>query len=217
MPTPGDLRAAVTDLSTLAANDLRFIWADVSDAARVQEALSDLLPAVVLTYGLAAGTVAADWYDDLRDQQNIDGRFSAIVADLDDLGTDELAGWATGPLYGEPDVERARTMVEGGLQRRIANAARLTVMGSSIEDPQALGWQRSASGGCPFCSMLAARGAVYSKGSVDFAAHDHCNCTAVPAFGGRELPVQPYKPTSRNVSDADRARVREYLAEHHAG
>lgn len=217
MPTPDDLRVAVSDLSTLAARDLSDLWRLADDAGRTQEALSDLLPAVTRTYGLAASTVAADWYDDLRDQQNVNGRFFAIVSELDDLGTDELAGWAVKPLYGEADVEAARSKLEGGLQRRIANAARLTVMQSSIEDPQAVGWQRSASGGCSFCQMLASRGAVYSKATVDFASHDHCNCTAVPAFGGRSLPVEPYKPSSRNISDADRARVREYLAGHNAG
>jgi hypothetical protein len=52
---------------------------------------------------------------------------------------------------------------------------------------------------------------------VDFAAHDHCRCIAVPAFAGRPTPVQPYTPTSRDITDADRTRVRAYLAEHQAG
>jgi hypothetical protein len=218
VPTPNDLREAVSSLSVLAARDLRAVWRQVDDVQLVQEALRDLLPAVVQAYGIAATTVAADWYDDLRDQQNIDGRFFAITAELDDLGTDELAGWAVGPLYGAtPDIPAARSMVEGGLQRRIANAARETVVRSSLEDPRAVGWQRSASGGCAFCQMIASRGAVFTEASADFASHDHCKCVATVAFDGRELPVKPYKPSSRDITDADRARVRAYLAQHHAG
>lgn len=218
MPTPSDLRQAVSSLSVLAASDLRGLWQQVTTADEARQALEDVLPALTETYGLAAGAVAADWYDELRDELNVDGRFFAITADLRDLGSDVLARWGVGPLFSaEPDWKRAQTLIEGGLQLRIANAARETVRLSSIEDPKAQGWQRSASGGCPFCQMLAARGAVYSERSVDFAAHDHCNCVAVPAFDGRPKLVQPYTPSARVVTDADRDRVRAYLAQHHAG
>lgn len=216
MPTVDELRTAILDLSAIAAADLRHLWRQAGDDPRqVRQALADLLPAVVQTYGLAAGTVAADWYDDTRDELNIDGRFSAIVADLGDLGTDELAGFAVAPLFGaSPDLARTRTIVEGGLQRRIANVARATVMGSAIEDPRARGWQRSAGpNSCPFCRMLEARGVVYSQRSADFGAHDHCDCVAVAAFSGRDLPVKPYQPASRNITDADRARTRDWIAQ----
>lgn len=218
MPTPADLRVAVNDLHTLAAADLRGLWRTVGTADEAVAALQEVLPPLTRTYSSAAATVAADWYDDLRDELNVDGRFRAIVAELDDLGADVLARWGVEPLFrAVPDWRRAQVLIDGGLQRRIANAARETVRLAAIEDPQALGWQRVAAGGCSFCQMLAARGAVYTERTVDFASHDHCNCTVAPAFGGRPLPVQPYKPTTRTITDADRARVREYLAEHHAG
>lgn len=217
MPTPSDLRDAVSGLSTLAARDLRRTWREVGTAEEARDALKDVLPEIVDAYGLASAALAADWYDDLRDELNIDGRFSAIVADLD-LGADALAGYAVTPLFSEsPDWARARTLAEGGLQLRIANAARETVRLTSIEDPQARGWQRSASMGCEFCQMLASRGAVYNKSTVDFAAHENCKCLAVPAFSGRPLPVKPYTPSERNITDADRARVRAWLRDNRAG
>lgn len=218
MPSPADLRSGISGLSALAARDLNRLWREVDSAVRAKEALADILPALVATYGLASSTLAADWYDDLRDELNVKGRFSAIVTDIEDLGTDELAGFGVGPLFdANPDWASARTLVEGGVQRRIANAARETVRVSSIEDPRAKGWQRSASGGCAFCQMVASRGIVFSESSADFASHDHCRCLAVPAFDGFEKPVRPYTPTDRDINDADRARVRAYLAEHHAG
>lgn len=217
MPTPSDLRDAVDGLSILAQRDLERIWRQVGTADEARDALNDVLPGVVDTYGLASAALAADWYDEVRDELNVDGRFAAIVADLD-LGGDVLAGYAVGPLYAAaPDWARARTLAEGGLQLRIANAARETVRLSSIEDPSARGWQRSASMGCEFCQMLASRGAVYSESTVDFAAHDHCKCIAVPAFSGRPLPVKPYTPSERNITDADRARVRAWLRDNRAG
>jgi hypothetical protein len=183
-----------------------------------REVLEESLPVLASAYGSAAATVAADWYDNTRVEMGIRGRFVAIPADVADSGADVLARWAIGPLFApEADWRRALVQVEGGLQRRIANAARETITFSSVEDPRADGWQRSGVGACAFCRMLIDRGAVYSEATVDFASHDDCRCVAVPAFSGQPRPVEPYTPTRRTVTDADRARVREYLATHHAG
>lgn len=218
MPTINDLRNAVDGLHVLAANDLRALWRQITNPDDARQALEDVLPLLVRTYGLAAATVAADWYDDLRDDLNVDRRFSAIVAELDDSGADALARWGIAPLFrSEPDWDAAYTLIDGGLQRRIANGARETIRSSSVADPSADGWQRSASGGCSFCQMLAGRGAVYTEATADFSSHDHCRCHAVPAFAGRERPVRPFTPSERVVTDADRARVREYLATHDVG
>lgn len=218
MPTPTDLRSAVADLNAVAADDLRGLWRQITNADQAREALEDVLPLLVRTYGLAAATVAADWYDDLRDDLNVDRRFSAIVAEIDDQGADVLARWGISPLFQEtPDWAAARSLVEGGLQRRITNGARQTIVDSSLQDPQAQGWQRIAFGGCSFCQMVASRGVVFTEASADFASHDNCGCHAVPAFKGRVKPVKPYTPSLREATDADRARVRAYLAEHDAG
>lgn len=218
MPTPSDLRTALLDLSTIAAADLDRLFREITTAEQAEQALLDVLPALTRTYGLAAGAVAADWYDETRDELNVDARFSAIVADVDEGGLDVLARWSVGPLYAaQPDWDSARSLVSGGVQRKIANVARQTVMDSSIEDPKARGWQRSASGGCSFCQMLAGRGAVYSRRTVDFGAHNNCKCVAVPAFEGREVPVRPYTPTLKNISDADRARTRKWMRENLPG
>lgn len=217
MPSPTELRRSIADLTALAASDIAFLWRDTA-AEELRDALLDVLPPLIDAYGAAAATVAADWYDNTRDEVRASGRFFAVPAELEDVGAVALARWGVEPLFRpEPDLAAARTLIEGGLQRRIANASRNTVTRSSIEDPAAEGWQRVGSGECAFCSMLIARGAVYSESTADFASHDHCNCAAVPAFRGVPRPVKPYTPSSRNISDADRARVREYLASHDAG
>ena len=215
MTTPAALRTAITDLAVLADRDLGAVWRQVSTADEANAALRDVLPDLIHTYSLASATISANWYDDLRDMIEARGRFTAIPAALDDLGADSLAGYAVAPLYqAESDWRRARVLVQGGMQLRIANASRYTVAGSSIADPAAEGWQRQGSGECAFCSMLIGRGAVYSEAGADFAAHDHCNCSAVPAFKGEPRPVKPYTPSARKATDADRARVREYLRTH---
>src|SRR4029077_20217400 len=126
-----------------------------------------------------AATIAADWYDDLRDSRGIRGRFTAEPADVPEAGSQALVGWALAEANDYPSFQ---TLILGGTQRRIANFARLTVSGSSIADPQARGWQRVGLGGRAFCRMLIGRGAVYTEASADFQSHDHCNCGAEPAW-----------------------------------
>lgn len=184
MPTASDLRSGVESLATLAAADLRALWRQVDTADDARDALSDVLPALIATYGAAAATLTADWYDELREQAQAAGRFFAVVPDPGDEGAVELARWAVGPLYqAERDWATARSKLEGGLQRRIANRSRTVVTRSTSADPAARGWQRNIVGDtCKFCVMLAGRGAVYTEATSDFRTHDGCDCYATPAF-----------------------------------
>jgi len=209
-------RADLKQLVVLANRDLEVYWRQFDSADVARDGLRDILPELVRLYGAAAATLAADWYEDLRDEVGVPGSFTAIPAELPDTSrTDALARWAVGALYATtPDFQRALTAASGGLQRVIADADRQTVMLTSVEDPGAKGWQREGAGGCAFCQMLIGRGAVYSEASADFGSHDHCNCTAVPAFDGEPKPVREYTPTDRNITDADRARVRDWLSDH---
>lgn len=62
--------------------------------------------------------------------------------------------------------------------RHVKAASRDLVVNTAVANRA--GWARQLSGAenCPFCAMLASRGAVYSKESVKFTAHDHCDCSA---------------------------------------
>ena len=184
MAPASDLRQGVADLSTLANADLADLWRTVTNADEARAALQDILPGLCETYGSASATLAADWYDTLREDMNIAGKFTAITADLGDVGGDVLARWGIGPLFGpEPNWSAAQSLIAGGLQRRIANGARDTITGSSYADPKAAGWRRIGLGGsCEFCTMLLGRGAVYTKSTAVFHAHDHCNCGAAPEW-----------------------------------
>jgi hypothetical protein len=174
------LQADVALLVREASRDMEALWRDVEDALAAEAALRDVMPRLVDTYGAAAATVAADWYDDQREADEIRGRFTAIPADIPETGTQALIGWA---LNEAKDFEGFKALLLGGSQRRIANFARQTVMGSSIADPQARGWKRVGSGSsCEFCSMLLGRGAVYTEATADFNAHDHDDCGAAPAW-----------------------------------
>lgn len=212
MTLPGlDLRDGVDGLIGFANKDLTALWSQVNTAAHAETALRDILPGLVDAYGTAAASLASDWYDEARAKAGVAGRFVAIPADVADTGTHALIGWA---LTEANDMNTFQSLILGGMQRRIANFSRGTITGSSVADPQASGWQRVGSGECEFCSMLIGRGAVYSEDAADFASHDHCHCSAVPAFKGEPRPVRPFSPSLRTSTEADRARVRAYIASH---
>jgi hypothetical protein len=79
--------------------------------------------------------------------------------------------------------------VSGAVSRVVANGGRDTVIAAVKRDPKAQGWARATSGKpCAFCAMLASRGPVYKEETVGFQAHDHCSCSAEPAYEGSEWP-----------------------------
>lgn len=223
MPTPADLQRDLERLTGLAKRDLGTIWRRVASAVEAQEALNDILPALIRQYGEAAALLGAEWYDDLRGQ-HLDGapRFSAYPASLGDQGVYSLTGWAREHAT---SLEAMQALIAGGMSRRIANWARETVMGSSFADPRAEGWMRvGRAAACAFCRLTISRGAVYTERSVRFASHDDCNCGCAPKWGGVAdvFDVDEYRQSARRFrggvktqsAEADDARARAWIETH---
>lgn len=171
-----DHRQAIDDLATLAQADLVGAWRglDLADADTVRATALELVPALVDTYGAAAATLGADWYDDLRADAVADGLatgdFAAVPAEAVEVERSQaLARWGVGPLFvpaAEPSVAgtAALSLIAGGLQREIANADRRTIERSVQADPSPARWERRARPGCcAFCGLLSTRGAVYAS------------------------------------------------------
>ena len=172
------LRSETASLVRLADRDLSRLWRLVANGAAADEALHDLLPAIVREYGAAGGAMAAEWYDQQREKVDAKGRFFAAPIPADDRGAHALVGWATATAT---DDATLKALILGGTQRRLADHVRLTVASNSIDDRAAKGWRRVGDGNsCEFCSMLLGRGAVYTEASADFSSHDHCGCGAEP-------------------------------------
>lgn len=224
MSTASEQRQALIDVTTLAKRDLFALWGSLDGlgAAETRDALTDLLPEVGARYGAAAASLAADWFDDLRDEAEASGRFIAEPSeDVDPQRWESLARWGVDPLFAAaPDRVAALTLISGGLQRTVADRHRLTIVDNSIADPAASGWARVGVGdNCGFCRMLIGRGAVYTDATVTFRSHDHCNCAASPTWASNvtRISSEPYKQSQRDRSDAtkarDNARARKFIAD----
>ena len=80
-------------------------------------------------------------------------------------------------------VDVAQAASSAAAMRHVLDGGRRTITDTVRADRQALGWARVTSGNsCPFCSLLAGRGAVYGEASADFEAHDGCSCSAEPVY-----------------------------------
>lgn len=212
-------KQALVDLSTLTRAELQGVWSLLGGltADQARDALLDMLPMLGEKYGQMAGSLAADFYDEVRAQAAVRGRFAATPAPTPGTARYEaLVRWGVDPLYqGQPESLVALARLSGGLQKVVAGVARDTVTESAVRDPRAAGWKRVArAGSCKFCRMLADRGAVYREATVRFASHDNCGCVAAPDFtGGPQLGVMQYVASKRNPSEADRHRLRDYLSQ----
>lgn len=121
-------------------------------------------------------------------------------------------------------MSTALVVAAGAIARHVLNGGRETVMRSAVAMPDAEGWRRVASAsGCTFCRVLAERKELYYDETVDFGAHDHCNCAAEPVFSVPAVGQSPedyrrevadYTPSARYETPAfSRPLQRDYLAD----
>lgn len=218
MLTAGESRRALRLLTSSAVAASWQVLHSLTGTPEVQRAsLLDVVPGIIGYYSEGSSALAADFYDDERARTAARRRFVAepvILARGEKIG--RAIAWASRPLFGEPgDVTDRLAEV---VQLETARPYRDTITTNRRRDPEAAGWRRIASGGCPFCRMLAERGAVYRAETARFASHPNCHCTAQPVFRGEpgeEASVVQYAASKRRATEADRARVRAYLAEHY--
>lgn len=206
-------RRMIRDLNLSAQRDLESVWRSTSGDP---SALAEILAEVVQTYGDASAAIAADWYDALRVNSGVRPGFSAVIPEPAAPGTSQMVQWAAATAA---DEDTFKSLIAGGLQRRITNYSRNVITESSVRDPRARGWMRTGRGECGFCAMLIGRGSVYTKASVNFRSHDHCNCGAAPAWSPDNVQAitKEFVPSARRRSaetrEADNARARAWIAE----
>lgn len=94
----------------------------------------------------------------------------------------------TGPISVKSNLARGMELVRAAAiadertaaagMRHAIDGGRETLLQTAAGDDQALGFARVTSGkSCAFCALIASRGPVYSKHTVEFHSHDGCHCT----------------------------------------
>lgn len=236
----GQYRAAQLGLTRLLVRDVRGLRRLIIPS-RLRTSIPDWITAmqqVVDQYARTSAALGAEFYDTQREAAGVPGAFTVPVADPPPEGKTEASlRWATKDVWDrEPEqateaqrqplavrLEQAAKKAEHVAQKLVADTGRATVIDAVREDARATAWARSAAlGACAFCKMLASRGAVYARDTVDFRSHDGCHCGVVPVFAGQsfELSSQAaewarlYQEYAAGHSGSQLARFRRALAEH---
>lgn len=198
MPTSAEkVRRGQAALAERARREVALVWPKVAalPADRVASVMAEVLMAVADRYGPAAGSIAADYFDELRVAAGAPGRFAPTVARMPDATRFEvLARWGAGPLFAaSPDPAKALSLMTGGLTRIVQGVGRDTIADSVAADPSGPRYARHASANaCAFCALLATRGAVYTSQALGEKYHDDCHCTVVPVWPGQKYQEAPY-------------------------
>ncbi|AKU45092.1 head maturation protease [Mycobacterium phage Quico] len=200
MPNPTDaeaLRQVLSDLATLNTAQLVRLWRSFSDLSGFEQVVSAALPDVVAPQITAASMVTAQWYTETAPE--LAYKAAPTVDPIPAERIQRTVSWA----FHAPGQSSPLDRLAGSTQRMVFDASRETVLENLENEVAATGspfpagtrWARYASAtACPFCRMLATRGAVYwSKESAGASTkyHDHCRCIAVPV-----RPGQSYEPPS---------------------
>lgn len=234
---PDRYRAAQRGLTRLLLRDLRSARR-LLVPTRLRQAMPDWIAAVhalIGQYGSASSALGAEWYDAQRAAAAVRGPFTVPVADVPPEGQTEASlRWATRDLWPAPSGETAQqepietrlqaafNVADGVAQKLVTDQGRQTIRQAVRQDREAVAYARAAAlGGCPFCKLMASRGAVYKDAqtagrdandrfSGDASVvkfHDNCHCTIVPVFRGQRFELSPH------ASEWDRL-YQEYAAGH---
>jgi hypothetical protein len=184
------------------------------DPRRFRDASIGVMQNLTKQYGGQAGQFAAQWYNAMRADAGIRDRFVArgYIGDFD-TAVAETIRRAVGDMFLEaPDLEAVFASITERTSKYVADSGRNTIRRNALADPRARGWRRVAHGEtCDFCLMLVGRGGVYTRESVEFKSHPHCNCGAVPEWGSNvpEVPTIAYEASAsrEGMSEADKATL----------
>lgn len=179
--------------------------------------LLDTVPDVVGVYSEGSAALAADAYMDAR--AGVAGAFAASPVILDrTVKIRRGVAWASDPLS-VGDFEAAAARMAKLMRTEMTRPYRDTTITNGQKDGRFVGYKRIARGeSCGFCKALAARGAVYRKETVYFAAHDDCQCTTAAAFVGQphgpEANVMQYMATKRRRTPAEKALINDWASQY---
>jgi hypothetical protein len=214
--TARDSRAALLLLTNDAVADSgELVQRLRGDINSQKTTLLEATPAMISYYSEGSSALAADFYELQRDEARVVSKFAAVPVIVDRSEKVRRAVlWAADPLEIGDRLTAASRMAEV-IQLETARPFRDTITSNRRRDPDAVGWRRITAGGCKFCQMLSARGAVYKSSTALFASHSNCHCTAQPVFKtndtGEEADALQYVASRRSRTPEQRETLRSYL------
>ena len=128
--------------------------------------------ALTTKYGEAAGSLAAQYYDEIAKLSKVKGIRAAVVADTADIS--DVAKAVNGCLIQSPEGNKLGQVI----YRLVKQVGADTTLQNAKRDGAQFAWIPDG-GACAFCIALASRGWQYMSREAmdgDHAEHIHANC-----------------------------------------
>lgn len=216
------VRAELQIVTTAALADLASETAGVP-LDQLYESTLTALGFIVPSYYDAAGALAVDWYEELREESrptslHVPQIIGDPVTDWIERETEKYRRELD--LTIEAEMAALVADVNRLAEKEVARGFRDTILGNTRQDEDSIGWSRVArSGACRLCVMIAARGAVFRESTANFATHKSCHCAARPEFRngthGPEATPEQYMASAKRRTPAQQKQLRAYLNENY--
>lgn len=171
--TAEERRYLLQQVNRLAETDLKNLWSHAADLSNVEFStfVTQAYPALTDPYISMAGRMAATWFE-LSDPASTYVAVEAALPPVEKL--QKTARWAL-----KATGEQGRTDLAGSLNRAVFDGARDTTR-INVERTNSRWAVDARPTACPWCRMMATRGALYKEQATALAAcHDHGHCVAV--------------------------------------
>lgn len=171
--------------------DLLRLWPafDIDDIDGSWPPLESALATLITARRRDSAGLAANYYRAFRTVEGVPGTPEPRVVPKQDRTLLVATLRLVGPIQAKKNilartsdpVGRTLTRLSGSVARQVLDGGRQTLAESIKTDRRAAGWRRVTDADpCDFCAGIADEG-IQSEGG-GFPAHDHCGCTAEPAF-----------------------------------
>lgn len=195
---------AARDAFLAAAKDV-----DFSDWARAADQIREIAERVCDVYGLAAQTLAGQWYDyceRLATQQEP----TSTAGDTERRSVIPAVNEQVDKLFERTYTEQQLVQsLQSVITEHVKQRAADEIGARAMQSPRKVGYCRVPVGDtCAYCVMLASRGFDYlSEKSAARASHDGCDCVVVPfhkadTISGYEDKLQGYRDQYQSARDA---------------
>lgn len=175
-------RLLLGELFRLASRDLNAVWSQASDLSNGEFPVyvTAAYPEVADPYVAAASMLAANWFEESDPSSDYVPKISPLPPAEKFTKNAEWALRSVG--------DQGLSNLEGSLNRAVFDGARDTTR-LNVEATQSRWAVDARPGACPWCRMMAIRGAVYlSKAGALKSCHDNGHCVALEDRVGTYQP-----------------------------
>lgn len=180
-------KAANDDLSRRITRDIRKAWTALGaySPEGKRDALLDIVPGLVATYGDAAAAVAIEYFEQTTGARGTIHEGSTPAAVQGSIRA------LVGGLWDGKEAE-AISLVIGSATRHMLQAGRSSIYRSTRSTPGLRFARVPEAGACDWCRIMSSRGAIYltreTAGGEGNDYHDDCACLATAVRDGDDLP-----------------------------